>query len=191
MKPPILKSIHLLAVVGLAIALFVLGVAPAASAAELEPAPGTKPVLRGQGTRTFGAQTLYSAKLYAHSTTTSANALHIVMSRDVAAAEIQDLLARGLVANATQDELSRLIPELFGLGEVIGAQRQLRAGDGFQIVANADRSTTIRIQAAGIALPLEVTFAQPELFPVLLKIWLGSQPADGTLKQALLGGQAV
>jgi hypothetical protein len=191
MKTPVLKSIHLFAVVGLAIALLVLCVAPPASAMDANPAPGTTLVLRGAGTRTLGSQALYTVKLYSANASADANRLQVVMSRDVDASEITGLLASGLAANASDAELSRLIPELFGLGAVIGAQHSLRAGDGFQIVANADRSTTIRIQARGAAQPLEVTFDQPELFPVMLKIWLGPQPADGALKQALMGGQAI
>ena len=190
MKTPVLKSIHLFAAVGLAMALFVLGVAPSAFAMDSDPVSGTTLVLRGAGVRTQGEQPLYTAKLYATQVSADANQLQVVMSRDVEAAEITALLARGLVANVSEEELSRLIPELFGLGAVIGAQHSLRAGDSFQIVANADRSTTIRIQARGAAQPTEVTFEQPELFSVMLKIWLGPQPADRALKQALLG-QAV
>lgn len=187
MKYPILKSIHLIAAVGLAIALLMLGVAPSASAMDAEQATGATLVLRGAGVRTQGAQALYSAKLYSSQASVEASQLQVTMSRDVEASEITGLLARGLVANASDEELSRLIPELFGLGAVIGGQRSLRAGDGFQIIANADRSTSIRIHARGAAQPVEVTFEQPGLFPVMLKIWLGPQPADGALKQALLG----
>lgn len=190
MKHQSLKPTSLLAPVALAFA-FLLSIAvPSASAMDSDTLSGTTPVLRGAGTRTQGAQVLYTAKLYAAPASASANQLQVVMSRDVEASEIQTLLARGLVANATDEELSRLIPELFGLGAVIGAQHSLRAGDGFQIVANADHSTTIRIHSQGAARPVEVTFDQPELFPVMLKIWLGPQPVDGVLKQALLG-QAV
>ena len=150
-------------------------------------ADGTKTVLRGAGTRTLGVQALYTAKLYGAG---PGNQIDVVMARDVKAQEIATLLARGLVANASEEELSRLIPELFGLGEVIGAQHALSAGDGFSIIANADRSTTIRIHRRTASQPVEVRFEQPELFGVMLKIWLGPQPADGALKQALLG-QAV
>ncbi|MBC7916587.1 MAG: chalcone isomerase family protein [Rhodoferax sp.] len=187
MKTPVLKSIHLFAMVGLAMALLVLGIAPSASAMDASAASGTTLVLRGAGTRIQDARALYTVKLYAASASPDANQIQVVMSRDVKATEINALLASGLVANASDEELSRLIPELFGLGAVIGAQHSLRAGDGFQIVANADRSTTIRIHARGAAQPVEVTFEQPELFPVMLKIWLGPQPVDNALKQALLG----
>ena len=156
-------------------------VTPLAQAADVD---GTKPVLRGVGARTLGVQTLYTAKLYGAGL---GKQLDVVLARDVKAQEIATLLARGLVANASEEELARLIPELFGLGEVIGAQHTLSAGDGFSIIANADHSTTIRIHSRAAAQPVEVHFAQPELFGVMLKIWLGPQPADGMLKQALLG----
>lgn len=164
---PLKKSLALFSV-------SLLSLAPAL-AADLD---GTKTVLRGEGQRTLGVQTLYTAKLYG-------DRLDVVMARDVGAAEVGSLLAQGLAANASNEELSRLIPELFGLGAVIGEQHALRAGDGFQIIANADRSTTIRIHSGKA--PVEVRFAQPELFGVMLKIWLGPQPADGALKRSLLG----
>ena len=44
----------------------------------------------------------------------------VVMLRDVSAAEMGDLLARDMVANASDDELSRLAPALFRLGEMFG-----------------------------------------------------------------------
>jgi hypothetical protein len=191
MKHPSLKSPSLLAPVALALAFLLSITVLPSSAMDADTVSDTTLVLRGAGTRTQGAQALYTAKLYVTQVSAAANQLRVVMSRDVEAAEITTLLAQGLAANASEDELSRLIPELFGLGAVIGAQHSLRAGDGFQIVANADRSTTIRIQALGAAQPVEVTFDQPELFPVMLKIWLGPQPADGALKQALLGGQTI
>jgi hypothetical protein len=160
-----------------------------ALAADITQTAGTTLVLRGAGTRIEGAQALYTAKLFA-TPTAGLQQLQVVMARDVVAAEMQALLAHGLVANASGEELSRLIPELFGLGELIGAQHKLRSGEGFEIVANADHSTTIRIQGRDSTPLSEVTFDQPELFPVMLKIWLGPQPADGALKQALLSGQA-
>lgn len=186
MKHLLLKSPSLLAPVALACAVLLSVAVSPAVAMDAEQVSGPTLVLRGAGTRIQGAQALYTAKLYATPTSTSAHQLQVVMSRDVDAAEITALLAHGLVANASEDELSRLIPELFGLGEVIGAQHSLRAGDGFEIVANADSSTTIRINSH-TSQPVEVHFAQPELFAVMLKIWLGPQPADGALKQALLG----
>lgn len=190
MKHPSQKPTSLLAPVALTWAVLLSAAVFPVAAMDAEQVSGTTLVLRGAGTRTQGAQALYTAKLYSAQASADASQIRVVMSRDVQASEITGLLARGLVANASEEELSHLIPELFGLGAVIGEQHSLRAGDSFQIIANADGSTTIRIHARGAAQPLEVSFEQPELFPVMLKIWLGPQPADSALKQALLG-QAI
>lgn len=187
MKTPALKFIHWLASIGIAMALPALAAAPSDYTMERPPASSTTLVLRGEGTRTQDSQSLYNARLYAMKATNESAQLEVVMARDIDATEINGLLERGLVANASAEELSRLIPELFALGAVIGEQHSLRAGDRFQIIANPDHSTTIRIQTGGAARPMEVTLDQPELFPVMLRIWLGQQPVDGALKQALLG----
>ena len=190
MKHPTLKFPSLLAPVALAFALLLAIAVPGAFAMDADTLAGTTLVLRGTGTRTEGTQALYTARLYAAPGAADVHQLQVVMARDVEAAEITALLARGLVANATEEELSRLIPELFGLGAVIGAQHRLRAGDSFQIIGNADRSTTVRVHSRAAPQPLEATFAHPELFAVMLKLWLGPQPADSALKQALLGRPA-
>lgn len=184
MKHPLSTFLFLLASLALASAL--LG----STAMAADPAMGGSLVLRGAGTRSLDAQALYTATLYVAPPQGEARQLQVVVARDVEAAEVAALLTRGLVANASDEELARLIPELFALGEVIGAQRRLSAGDGFQIISNADHSTTIRIQSHA-AQPVEVNFAQPELFAVMLRIWLGPQPADPALKLALSGGVGV
>ena len=109
------------------------------------------------------------------------------MSHDVSAAEMGDLLASGIVSNASNDELSKLIPTLFRIGKMVGEQKKLLAGDSFQIESQPAAATTITIDAKAQGQSVKHVFAQPDLFGTLLRIWLGNQPADAGLKTALLG----
>ncbi len=156
--------------------------------------------LNGSGIRHQAASPLYRAGLYLEMdkklTTTEevmasqgAKQLRVVMLRDVSAAEMGDLLASGIVANATDDELSKLIPTLFTLGKILGEQKKLLAGDSFEIESQpaAAAATTITIDAKAQGKSIKHVFAQPELFGTLLRIWLGNQPADAGLKISLLG----
>lgn len=152
--------------------------------------------LNGSGIRHQAASPLYSAGLYLDQkrTTTEevigsqgAKQLRVVMLRDVSAAEMGDLLASGIVANATDDELSKLIPTLFTLGKILGEQKKLLAGDSFQIELQPAAATTITIDTKARGQIFKHVFAQPDLFGMLLRIWLGNQPADAGLKISLLG----
>ncbi len=152
--------------------------------------------LNGTGIRYQASGPLYSAGLYLDkklATTAEvlgsqgAKQLRFVMLRDASAAEMGDLLASGVVANASDDELSKLIPALFSLGKIFGEQKRLLAGDSFQIELQPAASTTISIQTKAQGEGVKHVFAQPELFGILLRIWLGNQPADDGLKRALLG----
>ncbi len=152
--------------------------------------------LNGTGIRYQASGPLYSAGLYLDKklTTTAevmasqgTKQLRIVMLRDASAVEMGDLLASGIVANASDDELSKLIPTLFSLGKILGEQKKLLAGDSFQFELQPSASSTITIQAKASGQSVKHEFAQSDLFGILLRIWLGNQPADQSLKTALLG----
>jgi hypothetical protein len=152
--------------------------------------------LNGTGIRQQASHPLYSAGLYLSEKFTSADEvmgsqgakqLRVVMLRDVSAAEMGDLLANGIVANASDDELRQLIPTLFSIGKILGDQKKLMAGDSFQIELQPATATTITIDAKAQGQFVRHVFAEPDLFGTLLRIWLGNQPADAGLKSALLG----
>ena len=162
--------------------------------------------LNGTGVRQQAGRDLYTASLYLDkklATTADildnpgAKQLRVVMLRDVSAAEMGDLLARGMVANASDDELARLVPALFRLGEMFGDQKKLVAGDSFQIDwqpgQNVMTTLTVRIYSgakAGQSPIMEQSFSQLGLSDAMLRLWLGATPADPDLRKALLG-QAV
>lgn len=163
-------------------------------------AAGTPLQLNGTGVRHQAGGGLYTVSLYLDKKLVTpadilgspgAKQLRVVMLRDASAAEMGDLLARGMVANASDDELSRLVPALFSLGKMFGDQKKLVAGDSFQIDWQPGQDMTIRIYSGASAVQGATTmvqsFSQPELSGVMLRLWLGAAPADPGLKKALLG----
>lgn len=180
--------------------------ATAATPARALEVAGTPLQLNGTGVRQQAGGGLYTASLYLDKKLASvadilgnpgAKRLRVVMLRDVSAAEMGDLLARGMVANASEDELSRLVPALFSLGEMLGDQKKLVAGDSFQIDwqpgQGSTTAMTIRIYSgasAGQSTTMVQSFSQPELSGAMLRLWFGATPADPGLRKALLG-QAI
>ena len=157
---------------------------------------GTTLILNGAGVRQQAASPLYTAGLYLeHKATTPEEALQtkgakqvrVVMLRDINSNEFSDLLSKGLVSNSSNDELSNLIPEIMDLGTLIAERGKLRAGDSFVIDWNAANGTTIRVNQRGSRKPAIEVFAKPDLIVALMRIWLGTRPADAGLKAALLG----
>jgi len=151
--------------------------------------------LNGAGMRLQGANGLYTAGLYLeHKQGTpeavlghaGAKQLKVVMLREASASEMGELLAGAMVANASNEELLYLAPALFRLGEMFGEQKKLAAGDSFQIDWQPGLGTLISVNGR----PQGERFSQPELFTAMLRMWLGRQPADAALKNALLGQPA-
>ena len=183
----------------LSCALFAFGPAHAADLVgawqpTLQTAAGTLE-LNGAGMRFQGKDGLYTAGLYLEHKQgtpeavlgcTGAKQLKVVMLREASAGQMGELLAAAMVANASDEELLQLAPVLFRLGEMFGEQKKLAAGDSFQIEWQPGLGTAISVNGR----PQGERFSQPELFNAMLRMWLGKRPADGTLKNALLG-QAV
>ena len=134
------------------------------------------------------AGSLYSAALYVDGQPASGEAatagnaprqLRVTMLRSVNAGEIAAVLAQGLAATASDEELLQLVPALFGMGEMLGEQKTLAAGEGFQLDWAATTGTTISIQSNQPVNTLpqaaSQSFAQSGLFGVMSRSWLGQR----------------
>lgn len=130
---------------------------------------------------------LYSAALYVdgklapHNTAVAGNAprqLRLTMLRSATATEIADVLAQSLSATASDEELSRLVPAVFGMGEVLGEQKTLAAGEALHIDWAAATGTTVSFQTKTTPLAASQTFEQGGMFDVLTRSWL-AQPVGG------------
>ena len=105
------------------------------------------------------------------------------MLRDIDANELGKLFTRGVEDNAPRNEMSRLVPGLIRMGEIFAEQKKLASGDTFTVDWLPDTGTVLTVRGQVQNPP----FKEPEFFNALLRIWLGPQPVDWKLKDALLG----
>ncbi len=153
-------------------------------------------VLNGAGTRYFVFFKVYVAALYLPQKTTHAQAaldmpgpkaLRLVMLREVSGKELGDKLTEGIQNNVSPQEFSGLIPSLARLGGLFAEKHELKSGETVTLRFVPGQGTTIDIDGV----PSGPPYAAPDFFNALLKIWLGKEPAEARLKQALLGDAAL
>jgi hypothetical protein len=152
-------------------------------------------VLNGAGVRYKAVFKVYSAGLYlpkkattAEETLTMGGAkrISITMLRDIDSNELGKLFTRGVEDNAPRAEMSKLIPGLLRMGQIFSDQKKLVAGDNFifEWVPGTGGVLTVKGKPQG------EPFKEPEFYAALLRIWLGPNPADWKLKDALLGSKS-
>jgi hypothetical protein len=148
--------------------------------------------LNGAGIRYKFVVKVYTAALYVGSKSTAPETLlaqagpkrmHVVMLRDIDANELGKLFTRGMQDNAPKEEFSKFIPGTLKLADIFSQQKKLKAGDHFFVDYVPGQGTTVLVNGKATAEPIR----EPEFYTALLRIWLGPQPADGGLKDALLG----
>jgi Chalcone isomerase-like len=153
---------------------------------------GTKLVLNGAGLRYKAVFKVYAAGLYLGQkqgtaeealAAPGAKRMQVTMLRDIDANELGKLFTRGVQDNAPKEQMSRLIPGLMRMSQIFSDQKKLVAGDVFLIDWVPAAGTLITVKGV----PQGEPFKEPEFFNAMLRIWLGPQPADFKLKDALLG----
>lgn len=160
--------------------------APAANVA------GVNLALNGAGIRYKFVVKVYTAGLYLSSRATTPEAvlaaagpkrLHVVMLRDIDGNELGKLFTRGMQDNADKAEFSKSIPGTLKMAELFSAKKRLSAGESFTVDFLPNQGTTVAINGKVQG----DSIREPEFFNALLRIWLGPNPADRLLKDALLG----
>ena len=153
---------------------------------------GAKLVLNGAGVRYKAVFKVYAAGLYLGQKQSTpeevlaapgAKRLQVTMLRDIDANELGKLFTRGVQDNAPKEQMSKLIPGVMRMSQVFSDQKKLVAGDVFILDWVPSAGTVISVKGV----PQGEPFKEPEFFNALLRIWLGPQPADWKLKDALLG----
>ena len=156
------------------------------------PLAGTALQLNGAGIRYKFVVKVYTAALYLGAKAATPEAvlaqpgakrMHVVMLRDIDANELGKLFTRGMQDNAPKGEFSKFIPGTLKLAEIFSAQKKLKVGDSFFVDFVPGQGTTVLVNGKPTAEPIK----DPEFFSALLRIWLGPNPADNGLKDALLG----
>lgn len=151
--------------------------------------------LNGAGTRYKAVFKVYTAGLYLGtkaSTTTEVLALggvkrlSLTMLRDVDADELGRLFIKGVKANTPSEEYGRLLNNVLRMSQIFSDYRRLKPGEVINIDWIPGTGTVITARGKSAGAP----FKEPEFYAALLRIWLGADPADWMLKDALLGKSA-
>jgi hypothetical protein len=209
---PRLESLPLATLASIAAAVVAL-IAAAPAGAQTSAATSTTPAgtelagVRYPGTVRIGNQTLrlngagiryrfvvkvYTAGLYLTTTAATPEAvlaapgpkrLHVVMLRDIDANELGRLFTRGMQDNSPREEFSKSIPGTLRMAEIFSAKKRLREGENFSVDWIPGEGTQVLVNGRPQGEPIK----EPEFFQALMRIWLGQNPADGSLKDALLG----
>ena len=153
---------------------------------------GTKLQLNGAGVRYKAVFKVYVAALYVGKkvatpeefyAATGPKRMSITMLREIDSNELGKAFTKGFEENAPKGEMAKLIPGLIRMGQVFSDQKKLVAGDTF---------TNDWIPGTGLVITIKgktqgEPFKEQEFFNALMRIWLGPNPADWKLKDALLG----
>jgi hypothetical protein len=153
---------------------------------------GTKLQFNGAGIRYKAVFKVYAAGLYLPKKTTTAEEalampgakrVSITMLRDIDSGELGKLFSRAIEDNMDKTAFSKLIPGVLRMSQIFSDTKKLNTGDNFMIEWIPGTGTVITVKGAAQGEP----FKEPEFFNALLRIWLGSKPADFQLKEAMLG----
>lgn len=152
---------------------------------------GTKLQLNGAGVRYKAIFKVYTIALYAGKKVSSAEELaaapgpkrmSITILRDVDANELGKAFTKLFEDNAPKGEMSKLIPGLIKMGQNFAEQKKLTTGD--VILMDWVPGTGMVVSTKG---KVQEPYKEVEFFNAMMRIWLGNNPADAKLKDALLG----
>lgn len=148
--------------------------------------------LNGAGVRYKLIIKVYTAGLYLQGKAATPEAvlsapgpkrLQITMLREINGNELGKLFTRGMQDNASREEFAKSIPGTIKMGEIFATRSKLNAGEYFAVDWVPGTGTVISVNGKPAAEPIK----EPEFFSALMHIWLGKNPADAQLKDALLG----
>jgi Chalcone isomerase-like len=153
---------------------------------------GTTLQLNGTGVRTRDGQGIYSAALYLSERSSNAAAvlaapgskrLSMTMLREMSADDLGNLFTHRIKDNTDKATLSKIVPGLIHMGQIFSQHHQLKAGETVTIDWLPGNGIQISVKGQPQGEPLK----DADFSAALMKIWLGDAPADGQLKDALLG----
>jgi len=156
---------------------------------------GTKVPLNGAGVRYKAVFKVYAAGLYLTKkantpeealAATGPKRISITMLREIDSSELGKLFSRGIEDNMDKAAFSKLIPGVMRMSQIFSDYKKLNPGDNFMIEWVPGTGTIITVMGK----PQGEPFKEPEFFNALLRIWLGPNPADWKLKDAMLGKPA-
>lgn len=156
---------------------------------------GSKLPLNGAGVRFKAIFKVYAAGLYVGKKVSSTEELiaapgpkriSLTLLREIDSNELGKAFTKGFEDNSPKNEMSKLIPGLIRMGQIFADHKKMLPGENFTIDWIPGTGTVITIKGK----PQGEPFKEPEFYAALMRIWLGPNPADYKLKDALLGKPA-
>ena len=156
--------------------------------------------LNGAGIRYRFGFKVYAAGLYLQNKVTTPEAalsasgpkrIHLVMLRDVDGAELGKLFVRGIENNTPKGEdLSKIVPGTSRMGDafaqVFAGGKKLGVGETLALDFVPGMGTSMSHNGKQVG----ETIKEPQFYVALMRLWLGQDPADRQLKEAMLGQTA-
>lgn len=156
---------------------------------------GSKLTLNGAGIRYKVVFKVYTAGLYLSQKASTPEEvlampgpkrMSITMLRDIDSSELGKLFSRGMEDNMEKAAFSKLVPGVLRMSQIFSDHKKLLKGENFIIDWVPGKGTVLTVKGKVEGEP----FKEPEFFNALMRIWLGRNPADWKLKEALLGKPA-
>lgn len=153
---------------------------------------GSKLQLNGAGTRYKAVFKVYTAGLYlGKKAATMAEVgaiagpkrLTLTFVREIGSEELGRLFIKGIKANTPNEEYTRIVGSVMRMSQIFYEARRMKVGEVINMDWVPGKGTVISIRDVPVGEP----FPEAEFYHALLRIWLGQDPADWQLKDALLG----
>lgn len=103
--------------------------------------------------------------------------------REIPGTDLGLAFIKGLQANSTKEQVQRHTPSSTRLIEIFSGKSKMLPGETFAMDFIPGKGTQFYIQGHPQGAPV----GDAEFFGMVLRIWLGPQPADPLLRDALLG----
>jgi Chalcone isomerase-like len=148
--------------------------------------------LNGAGIRFRGPFKAYTAALYVGKKSGTFEEVQAVvgpkrivltMLREVDAEDLGRLFMRNMEKNTPRSDMLKIMTALPRMGDIFSSQNKMAAGESIVMDWIPGTGTVISVKGKIMGQP----FKEPEFFNALAGIWLGKDPADWMLKNALLG----
>ena len=153
---------------------------------------GTPLQLNGAGTRYKVVFKVYDMALYTPKKVGSPDELlalsgpkrlSFVALREIPGTDLGVAFIKGLQANSTKEQMQKNAVSTTRLIDIFSGQAKLAQGDTFAMDFVPGSGTTFYIAGKAQGAPV----GDADFFGMVLKIWVGTSPADFKLKDALLG----
>ncbi len=108
--------------------------------------------------------------------------LRMTFLREVDSAPLGKLFTRGIEDNVPKDNLSKLVPSIIRMSSIFSAIKSFAPGE--TIVLDWIPESGLNITIKGKLWP--VVFKEPQFYAAMMAIWMGPNPGDWKLKNAML-----